>query len=162
MRRFSYPSDIGKRLQDQRRARNRFWFVFFFIISVLALVVDKYLLAVTVVSGFVIVYLIFELHMHRIAKFTVNTSGNVIDVDDQFIYQKDHNGILHAKVARYPLPKTRYQFHVFGNAIYSVSGRDFHRGQETVRFSTYINGAQELVCNILGQEEWPPGSKETA
>lgn len=159
MREFRYSAGLEAAFRKEMRFRRMFWCAFaspFVIMAIFYVGTESFWLAALIASVAIAILSVFELMLRRHTRETMELIGTRLRYDGSSLQQFDGNGEVIASIELSQQYNTSYGYHAAGNAIYKVE----QKGRKVLRFSTRIEGAEEIVTEILGEKEWPPGAND--
>lgn len=154
-----YPDNLERTIKVARALRHVLWAPFWLLglYSMLWLSRDEPL---WVRSGFSICFLlpiIFEVCLRRIENVSLRLKDSKIVVNAATLTHVGADGEVLAAVSLTDMKTLwkRYSHHATGHCVCSVYvSKRTH--DNPVVFTTYLENAKWLACEVLGEAEWPP------
>ncbi len=155
---YNYPVGLKDDLLQERKERSIFWlwyFIPFFIAGVIASMNGDIYLGIAFIFGIYLLRIILEfpIRMHTHETLALHDTL-IIKSKDNILKQIDHDRNTIAEIVLTEPYKVNYRHLINGKAIYFVK-----QGNSVLKFSSLIEKGEILVCAVLKQREWPPGSK---
>ncbi len=144
-----------------RRARILRWILWLPIWAMGVLFVVVMDVAVARICGGILCFLVpvvFESCLRKIENAAVRLKDTRVVVDGNTLQHVDWDGNVLASIPLQELERRaiRKSSHAAGHCVYHVYPSKMKRGTPVV-FTTHIDRVRWLVCDILGDTEWPPG-----